>query len=84
MLFLVCVGELMVITVKLYGVLRIGRFKEMRRVLPEGSRVRDVVDALDLPPALLGIVLINGVHADVGQPLEDGDSLSLLPLLEGG
>ena len=74
----------MEITVKLHGVFRSGRYKEASHRLPDGSTVRSVVEQLHLSPALLGIVLINGIHADVDQVLKHGDTLSLLPVLDGG
>ncbi len=74
----------MEVKIKLSGPFRIGRFKEEVRDYPPGTRVQRVVDDLGLPETLLGIVLINGVHADVNDVLNDGDTLSLLPLLGGG
>ena len=74
----------MKITIRLFGVFRIGRFKEEMRELPAGTRPRAVAAALQLPEQLLGIVLINDRHAHLDDPLHDGDSLALLPLLEGG
>jgi len=74
----------MQMTVKLHGVFRIGRFKEMPRHYPPGTRVRQVVDDLAIPEQLLGIVLINGKHAGSNDLLREGDVLSLLPFLDGG
>lgn len=74
----------MIIQVNLHGVFRIGRFKEQLQTVPDGSDVQIVVERLNLSNDLLGIVLINGTHADVRQVLKDGDSLSLLPVLDGG
>jgi molybdopterin synthase sulfur carrier subunit len=74
----------MEILIKLYGVFRIGRFTEAPLDFPSGSNVQVVVDSLELSPDLLGIVLINGIHADVERVLESGDTLSLLPVLDGG
>ncbi len=72
------------IRIRLFGVFRIGRFKEEVRELPAGTRPREVVAALQLSDQLLGIVLINDRHASLDDPLRDGDTLALLPLLEGG
>ena len=74
----------MVITVQLYGVFRIGRYKESKQTIPAGSKVQAVVDHLQLSPELLGIILINGIHSNIDQVLKDGDRLSLLPVLDGG
>ena len=74
----------MPVTIKLHGVFRIGRCKEMTRDYPSTTKVRQVVDDLAIPERLLGIVLINGAHAGIEDLLRDGDVLSLLPLLDGG
>jgi hypothetical protein len=43
-----------------------------------------VVDELLIPDPLLGIVLINDIHAGVEDLLHDGDTLCLLPFIDGG
>jgi len=72
------------VTVKLHGVFRIDRFKEERSEYPPGTRVQDVVEQLQLPDHILGIVMINDVHATTDVQLNNGDTLVLLPILDGG
>jgi len=72
------------ITVRLFGVFRIGRFKEAVCDCPAGSSARAVVEQLRIPTPLLGTVLIKGVHASLDDPLTDGDEVTLLPILGGG
>ena len=72
------------VIVKLVGAFRLGRFKEEVRDYRSGATIRDVVDSLQLPEHILGIVLINGVHAEFEDTLHDGDSLTILPILDGG
>jgi molybdopterin converting factor small subunit len=74
----------MQVTVKLHGVFRIDRFKEETADYPSGTKVQDVVDRFMIPESLLGIVLINEAHGSVDDILSEGDTLSLLPILEGG
>ena len=74
----------MKITVKLYAVLRIGRFTEKELDYPVGSNVGDVVFDLDLPSEHVDILIVNGRHVDRKCLLQDGDVLSLLPMVEGG
>lgn len=74
----------MQITVSLHGVFRIDRFKKEILEYPEGSSAQKVIDELQIPVKLLGIILINGTHAKADDILHDGDTLMLLPLLEGG
>ncbi len=72
------------LTVKLYGVFRINRFKEKSFECVAGVCVGEVVEQLQLNRQLLGIILINDQHADMATVLDHGDILALLPILEGG
>ncbi len=74
----------MQVTIKLFGAFRIGRFKEEDREYPSGTKVQEIVEELNLPDHILGIVIINGEHSRVDYVLHDGDALSLLPILGGG
>ena len=74
----------MEITVKLFGVFRIERFKQSKLSMMDGCKAQAIIDQLQIPSTLLDIVLVNGVHADAEHVLQDGDILTLLPLLEGG
>lgn len=74
----------MQVKVKLFGVFRIGRFKEQLCAYRAGTTVQQIADDLGLPEQILGIVLINGVHAEFGTVLQDGDELAILPLFDGG
>lgn len=72
------------VTIKLVGIFRISRFKETVLEYPVATCVREVMEELRIENSLLGIVLINGVHASVKDVLNDGDTVCLLPLLDGG
>jgi len=74
----------MQITVSLHGIFRIDRFKKEIHEYPDGSSAQKVIDDLQIPVKLLGIILINGTHAKAEDILQEGDTLMLLPLLEGG
>jgi sulfur carrier protein ThiS len=74
----------MKINVKLVGLFRTGRFRQADRDYPEGIRVAEVVEDLGLPRQHFGIILINGVHADIGAVLREGDQLVLMPIVDGG
>lgn len=74
----------MTVTIQLAGVFRNGRFNDTVREYPAATCVRTVVDELGIPGTLLGVVLINGIHAQIEDLLHDGDTLCLLPLLDGG
>ena len=74
----------MKITVKLVGVFRTDRFKIEVLDFPSGASALSVIESLALPKGLIGIILINGVHSGKQDILKDGDSLTILPLLDGG
>ncbi len=74
----------MKINVKLIGLFRTGRFKQEDRQYPNGPKVRDIIDVLQLPQQHFGIVLVNGVHAGTDTVLSEGDHLVLLPIVDGG
>lgn len=56
--------------------------------LAEGTTVQQVIDRLQLPPALVHLVLVNGVYVAPPQrgkhPLRDGDVLAIWPPIAGG
>jgi hypothetical protein len=72
------------VTVILVGPFLIGRFKEEVREYPSTTCVQGVLDELRIPIPLLGSVLINGIHAGVEDLLHDGDTLCILPFIDGG
>lgn len=72
------------VSVKLHGVFRIDRFKEESAEYPPGTTVHDIVEQLQLPDHILGIVLVNGIHGTTDDQLKNGDTLDLLPILDGG
>lgn len=74
----------MTVTIQLVGVFRSGRFNDAVREYPVATRVREVLDELDISGPLLGVVLVNGIHAGIEDILNDGDTLCLLPFIDGG
>jgi molybdopterin synthase sulfur carrier subunit len=76
--------QFMQITVKLFATFRIGRFNVATQEYEPGTRVSDVITALEIPHAEIGMIMLNGRHAEPEQPLQEGASLALFPLLGGG
>jgi molybdopterin converting factor small subunit len=72
------------VTVKLFATFRIGRFKIDQRDYPPGTTCRAIIADVGLTEQELGIVLINGRHATLDARLDEGDTLSLFPLVGGG
>jgi molybdopterin converting factor small subunit len=71
------------VTVKLYASFRIGRFTSMVREYPDHSTIASIAQDLGIPEEYL-IRLRNGCHASPDEELHDGDTVSFLPMLEGG
>jgi sulfur-carrier protein len=74
----------MKITVKLFATFRHGRFDLEVRDYPEGTRVGQIVDELQLPLDKLGILMVNSRHVDLDRVLVDGETLAIFPLVGGG
>jgi molybdopterin converting factor small subunit len=74
----------MQVTVKLFATFREGRFRTAVRELPAGSTVGDLVAALGLPTAKLGVLLVNGRHVELDQELREGDTCAIFPKVGGG
>lgn len=72
------------VTVKLFATFRVGRFKIDQRDYPDGITCREIIADVGLSEKEIGIVLVNGRHADLDASLADGDILSLFPLVGGG
>lgn len=54
------------------------------KVLKEETTIEEVLRELKLPEDTPKIIILNGVHADAGRVLQDGDVLSLFPPIGGG
>jgi len=74
----------MQITVELHASFRIGRFKSQAISVPANTAIRQVVLDLGIQEKDVGIVLLNGRHASLGQSPQEGDVVSLLPRIGGG
>ncbi len=74
----------MTVTVKLFATFRNGRFKEEVRQYGVGTTVSQVIHELELPENELGAILVNARHAEEDQVLQNGDTLSIFPLVGGG
>lgn len=72
------------ITIQLFATFRDGRFKERQRAFTDDITVGHIVSELGITENEIGMVLVNGRHASMGQVLNDGQILSLFPLLGGG
>ena len=74
----------MKITVKLFANFRLDRFKVKEYEVAETLNCAEIVALLEIAEAELGVVMVNGRHAQLTQSLHEGDTLSLFPLIGGG
>ncbi len=74
----------MKILVKLFANFRQGRFKVREYDLAEATTCAEVAAMLEITEAEVGVVLVNGRHGQLSRMLQEGDTLSLFPLVGGG
>ncbi|MDD3364124.1 MAG: MoaD/ThiS family protein [Syntrophomonas sp.] len=76
----------MKITVKLFAFLRQGRFKIRDSDYPDGTTVGQVLDSLSISreEMEIGIIFINGKHAEFDTVLIADDTLAVFPPVAGG
>ena len=72
------------VTVKLFATFRTGRFAAENREYQSGTTVLDIVKELDINADDIGATLINGRHVEEDSQLNEGDTLSIFPLVGGG
>ncbi len=74
----------MTITVKLFATFRQGSMPVQACQLPPGSSVDSVIEAVGVRKTEIGVVMVNGRHAEFDQPLADGDVVAIFPVVGGG
>lgn len=76
----------MKITVKLFAFLRQERFKIRDLNFPDGTTVGQVLDDLSISrqEMEIGIIFINGKHAEFSTVLKEDDILAVFPPVAGG
>jgi molybdopterin converting factor small subunit len=72
------------LTVKLFATYREGRFENADLEHPDGSTVGSLLDALSIPRAELGFVLVQGRHVELDTPLVANTTVSIFPKVGGG
>ncbi len=74
----------MELEIKLFASLR--KFNpELERIeVDDGTTVRELLDKVGIPPSEVAIVLVNGRHAKLDQPLHDGETVAAFPPIAGG
>lgn len=75
----------MQIKVKFFASLRnqVGK-NELEMDISDQNKVRDIIKSLNLSEKDNFITMINGVHCKLDHTLNDGDVLSIFPMIAGG
>ena len=72
------------ISVKLFSILREGRNPEETHEIRSGATVSEVVTELGIAEDQPLIIFVNGRHAQMDTPLNEGDRLAVFPPIAGG
>ena len=72
------------IEVRFFAALRNGRGKITEIPAEEASSAGDILRRFEIPAEEVAILLINGFHSKPGDPVKDGDIISLFPPVGGG
>lgn len=72
------------IEIRLFATLRQDRGKVQYLDAAQLHSAADILTALDIPPAEVSILLINGFHSRPEAQVKDGDVVSLFPPVGGG
>jgi sulfur carrier protein ThiS len=52
--------------------------------ISEGSTIGSLIEFLGIPPDMVKIVFINGIHAHVDDAIHEGDRIGIFPPVAGG
>lgn len=76
----------MLVYLKLYGGLQKpeGDDEPQHLNVPQTATVGELLAYAKIDPGMAKILLVNGVHAEQGQELKDGDAVSVFPPVAGG
>ena len=72
------------IEVRFFATLRDGRGKIAQVPAEDVSSASELLRRFDIPDEEVAILLINGFHSKPGDPVKDGDIISLFPPVGGG
>jgi len=75
---------IMNIEVRLFASFRDGRWKKKKISYEKGTKIKDVIDSLNIDEEQLGIVMVNGSYKKSDTLLKEGDVLSIFPPVAGG
>lgn len=74
----------MKVEVRLFATFRYNRNKKEILDVNDETRVKEIVQYLNIDESEIAILLVNGRDGDIEQKLYDGDTISLFPPVGGG
>ena len=74
----------MQITIKLFAMLKNGRFDSAQRECPDNTTIQDILNGLAIPVSEAAIIFVNGRHANPEDDLHHADTVSIFPPIGGG
>jgi molybdopterin converting factor small subunit len=72
------------LTVKLFATFQKGRFVKEQREYPPGTSIRQIAEGLQLPVDEIGVMMVNGRHAELEHQPAPGDTVAIFPQIGGG
>jgi len=76
--------SIMNVEVRLFASFRDGKWKKKTISYKEGTKIKDIINSLNIDEEKLGIVMVNGSYRKSDTPLKEGDVLSIFPPVAGG
>ncbi len=74
----------MELEIKLFASLRKYNPELERIEVDDGITILELFEKTGIPPSEVAIVLVNGRHATLDQPLLDGEAVAVFPPIAGG
>ncbi len=74
----------MELEIKLFASLRKYNPELERIEVDDGITILELFEKAGIPPSEIAIVLVNGRHATLDQPLLDGETVAVFPPIAGG
>ena len=74
----------MKVEVRLFATFREGREKKYFLDMPEGSKIIEILNMINIAEEEVSILLLNGRDGGAGRELNDSDVVSVFPPVGGG
>ena len=58
--------------------------KTLTMEVSDGTTIRDLLQQLKVPRKEIKVIFLNGIHADDGDILKEGDRVGIFPAVAGG